>query len=375
MKKISILGSTGSVGRNTLNVIKNYPDKFSVEALAAHSNVKLLEEQVKEFKPKIVALYDEESAKILESKIQQKVLFGIEGLKEVATCEAANLVVSAISGSFGLIPTVAAIEASKDVALANKEVLVSAGAIVMDLVKRKKGRLLPIDSEHSAIFQCIEGKDKDSILRLILTASGGPFWRLPKDQLKELTFEQSIVHPTYKMGFKISVDSSTLMNKGLELIEAHFLFGIEEEKIDVIIHPQSIIHSFVEFLDGSLLAQLSEPDMRLPIQYALSYPERYPCKEAFNFTKNSKLEFYQPNKFFVCLQLAREALRIGGSMLPFMNKANEVLVNRFMRKEIKWDEIGKKLEKLMSSHRVENVLNLNEVLIVEKLAEEESKKI
>jgi 1-deoxy-D-xylulose-5-phosphate reductoisomerase len=373
LKSISILGSTGSIGQNTLEVIKKNQKHFKVVALAAHSNSLLLEKQIREFNPTIVALFDEERAKCLQRRVKQKVLSGIEGLKEVATI--GDMIVSAISGSAGVIPTFHAAERGKDIALANKEVLVSAGSLFMEKVKRRGSKLLPIDSEHSAIFQCLEGQKGGQVKRLILTASGGPFYGWSKEQLKEVTLAQALKHPNYLMGKKNTLDSSTLMNKGLEMIEAHFLFGVPLEQIEVVIHPQQLIHSMVEFMDGSILAQMSEPNMQLPIQYALSYPERLPCLSMFDFTKARVLEFFLPDKAFICLELAKEALRVGKSLLPYMNKANEVLGKRFLQGEIKWGEIGEKLQKLMSSHRVENVVTLEEVLTIEKKAQKEAQHV
>lgn len=370
MKKyISILGSTGSVGRNTLEVIQSCSN-FIVKALAGNSNIDLLEKQAYLFKPDLIAVYNEKAASILKKRLPSiKVVSGIEGLKEAASLEEVDFVVAAMSGSIGLIPTIAAIEANKTVGIANKEVLVCAGKLITDLAKKQNVKLVPIDSEHSAIFQCLEN-DKKAVKRLILTASGGPFREFSKERLKKVTFQDALKHPTYAMGQKISIDSSTLMNKGLEVIEAHFLFSVSEKDIEVVVHPQSLVHSFVEFIDGSMLAQISEPNMQIPIRYALSYPKRTRSEiPNFSFLKNSLWEFYPPDlDKFRCLSLAFEALRVGKSMPCYMNGVNETLVSRFLRNEITWMDISVKLEKLMSSHKVENMINLEAILEVDKKA-------
>lgn len=371
MKNISILGSTGSVGKNTLKVIKNSLSDYKVFSLCARSNIDLLESQAKEFSPKIIAVYDEEKAKQLRKRLPNiKVLSGIEGLIEAASAKEIDFVMAAISGSIGLIPTIKALEAGKDIGLANKEILVCAGEYVMSLVRKKKLSLVPVDSEHSAIFQCLKNEKEDSVKRLVLTASGGPFFNYSKKMLMKVTAAEALSHPTYSMGSKISVDSSTLMNKGLEIIEAFFLFSIPLSSIEVVVHPQSIIHSFVEFIDGSILAQMSEPNMQLPIHYALSYPLRKKSSiSSFDFIKNGKLEFFPPDiDNFRCLALAKEALTIGKSMPCYMNGVNEVLVDRFLQKEISWMDISIKLEKLISSHKIQNMLNLDEILEIDKQA-------
>lgn len=371
-KKISILGSTGSIGRSTLNIIRNNKNDFELIAIAARSNLELLEAQALEFKPKLIAIFDEQKASILRKRLSKtKVLSGLEGLIEVATYDV-DLIISAISGTAGIVPTFKAIEAKKNIALANKESLVSAGHLIMDLVKKNKTKLIPLDSEHSAIFQCLKGEKK--IKRLILTASGGPFRTYSLKMLKKVEIKDALLHPTYSMGAKISVDSSTLMNKGLEIIEAYYLFNTPLEKIDVIIHPQSVIHSMVEFIDGSVLAQMSHPNMEIPIAYAL-YPKRKQSEHSLDFSKCSKLEFYSPDEKFRALFLARGALKIGKSMPCYMNGANEMLVNRFLNKEISWWDITVKLEKLISSHKIENLLNLGDVLEMDKRAKMDAQKI
>jgi 1-deoxy-D-xylulose-5-phosphate reductoisomerase len=293
---------------------------------------------------------------------------------EIASLDDIDLVVSSISGVIGLLPTVAAINAGKNIAIANKEILVSAGEYVMNLAKAKNIKIIPIDSEHSGLFQCIENRDKSSIRRLILTASGGPFHGYSRDQLEKVSINQALTHPTWPMGLKNTIDSSTLMNKGLEVIEAFWLFGIDLDKIDVVVHPQSIIHSMVEFIDGSVLAQASVPDMKIPIQYALSYPERLKSNFGYlDFSKKFSLQFFPPDKkTFICLSLAYEALRVGKSFPCYMNAANEILVERFLNKEISWIEIMDKLEKLMSSHTVKNMLNLDSILSIDEEAREKA---
>lgn len=371
MKKIALLGCTGSIGRSTLEVVRHLKDSLRIVALAAHSNIDLLEQQAKEFSPQLIAVYDSEKAKELKKRIPNfTILPGIEGLKAVATLESADQVVSAMVGTVGLIPTVASLKAGKNVALANKEVLISGGSLVMSLVKEKGIQLLPIDSEHSALFQCLLGEKKSSVSRLILTASGGPFRSFNDDQFNQITVEQALNHPTWSMGPKITIDCSTLMNKGLEVIEAHWLFDIPVDKIQVVIHPQSIIHSMVEFIDGSSIAQMGEPNMMVPIQYSLTYPDRQQgMMRPLDLTKIRSLEFYPPNlKQFKCLHLAFESLKLGGSFPCFMNAANETLVDRFLQKQISWSEIGTKLEELMLKHTAQNVESLDHILEVDNEA-------
>jgi 1-deoxy-D-xylulose-5-phosphate reductoisomerase len=288
-----------------------------------------------------------------------------------------DIVICAISGNIALLPTMKAIEKGKIIGLANKEVLVSAGELMIKKAREHKAVLLPIDSEHNAIFQCLVGEKKEEIHRLLLTASGGPFFHLSKDQLQKISYKDALLHPTYSMGKKITIDSSTLMNKGLEVIEAHFLFDIPLDRIDVVIHPQSIVHSMVEFIDGSIKAQLSKPDMRVPIQYVLTYPNREKTSgHYFDFTQMHNLQFFPPDfDKFRCLQLAIEALRSKQSYPCYLNAANEILVGRFLNQEISWCDIAKKLDKLMSSHQAVNMLNLEMVFEVDKLARTEAKYI
>lgn len=379
MKKIAILGSTGSIGDSTLKVVRHLgPERFQVVALAAHSQIDLLEQQAREFQPELIAVYNRTRAQELQQRLPHiKVVGGEEGIDEVASHSSAQMVISAMSGTVGLKPTLAAIIAGKDVALANKESLVSAGSLVMELARQKNVRILPIDSEHSALFQCLNGEDKQKVRRLILTASGGPFRTMNMHELHQVTVDQALQHPTWRMGPKVTIDCSTLMNKGLEVIEAHWLFDIPIDKIEVVIHPQSLVHSFVEFVDSSLLAQVSVPSMTLPIQYAMTYPERLPgLLPPFDFLKNGHMQFFQPDKEkFRCLDLAFHAAREGGSLPCYMNAANEVLVNRFIGKAISWPEIGQKLESLMARHGVGPILHLEDVASVEAEARAQAEQI
>lgn len=375
MKSIAILGSTGSIGKSTMQVVRKLKEKIRITALAAGSNIDLLEEQAKEFRPQLIAVYDSKKALELRKRLPDvEVLGGMEGVIAVAEHQPAQLVVSAMVGTLGLIPTVAALRKGKDVGLANKEALVSGGALVTRLAQENNAKLLPIDSEHSAIFQCLNGENSKNIRRILLTSSGGPFRTWTEEQLKGITVEQALNHPTWNMGPKITIDSSTLMNKGLEVIEAHWLFDTPLEKIEVVIHPQSIIHSMVEFVDGSMKAQLSVPTMIVPIQYALTYPDRAPgLLEPFDFIKNNRLDFYAPDfKRFPCLSLAFESVRQGGTLPCFMNAANEVLVNRFLKKEFAWGEIANRLEQLMASHQVQAVGSIEDVLQIDRLAREQA---
>jgi 1-deoxy-D-xylulose-5-phosphate reductoisomerase len=373
MKKITVIGSTGSIGVNTLQVARHLG--YPVLGLAAHSNIDLLEQQANEFQPEIIAVYDKSKALELQKRLPQfTVIGGLEGLNAVSTLSSADMVISAMTGTLGLVPTLSAIKAKKDVGLANKEALVSGGALVMELAKHHNINLIPIDSEHSAIFQCLQGQKKEAIDRLILTASGGPFRSYSMEQLKAVTVEQALQHPTWKMGPKITIDCSTLMNKGLEVIEAHWLFSIPIDRIEVVIHPQSVVHSMVEFVDQSSLAQLGVTDMRIPIQYALTYPDRKPgILPRFDWTKMHQLQFYSPDREkFRCLDLAYQSIKQGDSMPGYMNAANEILVNRYLKKEIGWMDIGRKLEDLMLKHNPCVIHNIEDVLSVDALARREA---
>lgn len=375
MKQIAILGSTGSIGRNALAVVRHLKSGFRVVALAARENIDLLEQQAREFEPLIIGVFDPEKARELKKRLPGRtIIAGMEGLKAVAACQEADMVISAIAGTLGLQPTIEAILAGKDIGLANKEALVSGGALVMRLVKEKGVQLIPIDSEHSAIFQCLKGEKKSTVNRIVLTSSGGPFRSWTQEQRERATVEQALNHPTWKMGPKVTIDSSTLMNKGLEIIEAHWLFNMEIDKIEVVIHPQSIIHSLVEFNDYSMLAQMGVPNMIVPIQYAMTYPDRFPgLLEPFDFVKHEKLEFFKPDlNQFRCLTLAYEAIRKGGSLPCYMNAANEVLVERFLRREMSWIEIGLQLERLMSQHQVQPINTLESILAIDAQGREEA---
>lgn len=370
-KRIAILGSTGSIGTSTLKVARHLKEEIEVVALAAKSNITLLERQAREFHPQLIAVFDENAAFLLQKKLPDiPVLAGMDGLKSVASFAGADFAMLAMTGSAGLLPAMAAIEAGKQIGLANKEVLVCAGELVSDLARKKGVEILPVDSEHNALFQCLKGEKKDQVRRLILTASGGPFLNRKPSELKKMTAKEALSHPNFQMGPKVSVDSSTLMNKGLEMIEARWLFDIEPERIEAVIHPQQRIHSCVEYIDGTILAQMSDPDMLLPIQYALTYPERkIGLLPPYDFTKNGTLTFFAPDKIkFRCLQLAVEAMKAGGSYPCFLNAANEVVVDRFLKNEISWIEIGEKLEKLISSHQPQNLLSLDAILEMDDLA-------
>jgi len=375
MKKIAILGSTGSIGQNALQVVRNLSSEIKVVALAAHENIELIEAQAREFNPEIVVLYNKAKALELQRRLPHlKVSAGLEGLEEAASWPNADLVLSALSGSIGIAPTIAAIQSGKTIALANKEVLVAAGDYIMKLAKKKGVLIIPVDSEHNALYQCLVKEKISQLHRLIITASGGPFLYTPTEELKCVDYKAALRHPTYKMGSKITIDSSTLMNKGLEVIEAHFLFGVSVDKIEVVVHPQSIIHSMIEMIDGSILAQLSNPNMQLPIQYAFTYPERQPTAlPYFDFTKQHALEFIPPDTSkFPCLSMAFEALRAGGSAPCYLNAANEVLVQRFLKGGIGWMDISCKLQQMMNRHKPEELTHLEKILFIDAAAREEA---
>ncbi len=375
-KKITVLGSTGSIGEQTLRVAKHL--QIPVVALAAGRNIERLEQQIAEFQPSLVAVYDSKEALRLQKKIPSiEVVGGEEGVIAVAEHPEANLVMSAITGSAGIAPTLAAIQSGKTIALANKEVLVAAGELILQKAKEKGVDVLPVDSEHSALFQCLAGLSKKDVRRMILTASGGPFFRYPLDSLKAITSESALAHPTWKMGPKVTIDSSTLMNKGLEVIEAYHLFQIPLNAIEVVIHPQSIVHSMVETVDGSILAQMSEPNMMFPIQYALTYPERKTtCLSPFPWDKMQTLEFFPLEKGkFRCLELAYAALKAGGTVPCYLNAANEVLVSRFLKKEIGWIDIGQKLETLLARYVPDHSMTLEAIYAVDAKARDDAKQI
>lgn len=354
MKKIlSLLGSTGSIGINVLNIARQFPDRFQVLGLAAGRNVKLLSDQVLEFKPALISVIDEqhadELAGLLPGDYADRIVWGKEGNLAVAALDDADMTICAVVGAAGLLPTIGAIEAGKDIGLANKETLVVAGGLVMEKVRQNRVRLLPIDSEHSAIFQALEAGRRQDVSQLILTASGGPFLHTPIDDLRKVTCEEALNHPNWSMGRKISIDSATMMNKGLEVIEAHWLFDMHPHDISVVVHPQSIVHSLVEYQDGSVLAQLGIPDMKIPIAYALSYPERIALGlKPLNLWQCSDLEFYEPDySRFPALRLAFEALEQGGVSSAVMNAANEEAVAAFLDMKISFPQISAIVEQTM----------------------------
>ena len=376
MKKISILGSTGSIGTQTLDVVRANKDKFEVVAISANSSIDLLLEQIKEFRPKYVAVYNENSAKKLKemipSNIKIEVLSGMEGLKIISSLNEIDVLLTAIVGMIGLVPTLCAIRNGKDIALANKETLVCAGSLVMSESKKYGVNILPVDSEHSAIFQCLNGEQNKEIEKIILTASGGPFRGKKREELIHITKNEALKHPNWDMGRKISIDSSTLMNKGLEVIEAKWLFGIEASDIDVVLHPQSIIHSMVQFIDSSVMAQLGCPDMKLPIQYALSYPDRIVSDfERLDLTKLMTLTFEKPDMdTFPCLKLSYDVLTMGGTYSAVLNSANEVLVNEFLEDKICSYDIPYYIEKTLENHSSITNPTLEEILEVDRWSRE-----
>jgi len=356
MQHLTILGSTGSIGTQALDVVAAHPDKFKISALTANSNDQLFETQIERFKPELAVLVDKQAADRLRSRYQgpTKILTGADELAAAATLAKVDIVLTSIVGFAGLKPTLAAIEAGKNIALANKETLVAAGELVTSRAKAKGVALLPVDSEHSAIFQCLQGEKRSSVQKIILTASGGPFHGWTKPQLQQVTVESCLRHPNWTMGKKVTVDSATLANKGLEVIEAKWLFGMDYDKIEVVIHPQSIIHSMVEFVDGAVIAQLGKPDMRIPIQYALSHPERWPADfPRLDFSSIAPLTFAAPDTVsFPALALAFQAGRTGGTLPCVLNAANEIAVNAFLAGTISFLAITTVIERTVESHQV-----------------------
>lgn len=376
-QRISLLGSTGSIGKNTLAVVREHPDQFEVVGLAAGSNVQEMVRQIREFSPRIVSMASPEAAEQVrrEAGPGVRVVCGEEGVLEVATHPGASIVVSAIVGSRGLRPTLAAIRAGKTIGLANKETLVMAGSIVMREAEKAGVSILPVDSEHSAIFQCLNGERPADVRRIILTASGGAFRDLPREALGSVTREQALTHPNWSMGAKVTIDSATMMNKGLEVIEARWLFDMPYDRIDVVIHPESIIHSMVEFRDGAVMAQLGTPDMRVPIQYALSYPERLPLPaRPLDLISLGALHF-RPADFsrYPCLRMAYEAGRAGGTMPAVLNAANEVAVERFLAGEIPFLAIEEVIERVLSKHVGISDPTLEEIEEADRWAREQAK--
>ncbi|MGO5443673.1 1-deoxy-D-xylulose-5-phosphate reductoisomerase [Faecalimonas sp. LCP19S3_D12] len=370
MKKIAILGSTGSIGTQTLEVVRENKD-IEVLGLAAGNNIKLLERQIREFHPKMAAVWTEERAKELRENVKDldiKIVSGMEGLIELSVMEESEILVTAIVGMIGIRPTIEAIKAGKDIALANKETLVTAGHIIMPLAKEYQVAILPVDSEHSAIFQSLQGGQEKALHKILLTASGGPFRQKTREELLNIQVEDALKHPNWEMGRKITIDSSTLVNKGLEVIEAKWLFDVSLDQIEVVVHPQSIIHSMVEYVDGAIIAQLGTPDMKLPIQYALYYPERrFLPGDRLDFAELSKLTFEKPDmETFYGLRLAFEAGKEGGSLPTVFNGANELAVSKFLDRKIKYLEIPEIIEHCMQAHKTIADPSVDEILQTEQ---------
>ncbi len=377
MKKIVILGSTGSIGTNTLDIVDRFPGEFQVVGLTAGANDEKLEEQIRRYKPAFVALSNTSAAAKLRDRCRDlsvDILSGMDGVAEVARTPDAELVISAIVGGAGLVPTLAAIRSGKHVALANKEPMVMAGKLMQEEARKHGVRIFPVDSEHSAIFQSLEGHRREDVRRLILTASGGPLWDLSCQQLQNVKPERALQHPNWKMGAKITIDSATLMNKGLEVVEARWLFDIEVSRIDVLIHRESIIHSLVEYEDRSIIAQLGLPDMRTPISYAMRYPERMPLDlPSLDLAAIGKLTFFTPDHDrFPCLNLGYEALRIGGTMPATLNAANEVAVEAYLQEGIRFTDIAEVIRSTMEAHAPREVESISDALEADRWAREKA---
>lgn len=380
MKKVTILGSTGSIGVSALDIIAKNPGKFKVTALTAGGNMKELAGQMIRFKPSVVAVrtkHDAQNLRNLTGVSKTRILYDESGIEEAASNPSSDIVLSAISGAAGLKPTLAAINAGKDIALANKETLVAAGSIVMQKAKKKKVKILPVDSEHSAIFQCLTGQKKSLLRRIILTASGGPFYHLSAKELKNVTLAQALRHPRWNMGKKITIDSASLMNKGLEVIEAKWLFDLDISHIDVLIHPQSVVHSLIELIDGSVMAQLGIADMRIPIAYALTCPDRIKNDlPLLDLAKAGRLDFYAPdlNKF-PCLGLACQAGKTGGTAPAAMNAANEIAVSAFLEQKIRYIDLPSVIEKVVCSHMVVQNPSLADIMAADREARQKAKQV
>ena len=373
MKNISILGVTGSIGTQTLDVLRFHKGEYNLVAISAHRNIELALEIIKEFNIELVCITDKNSFEKLSSiikdeNINTRIVYGMDGLIEVATHKTVDIVVTSVVGMIGLRPTIEAINAGKDIALANKETLVVAGELVMRLAKEKNVKILPVDSEHSAIFQSLQGNEHNKLEKILLTASGGPFRGYTKEMLKDVTVEKALKHPKWNMGKKISIDSSTLMNKGLEVIEAHYLFDCPYEDIQVVVHPESIVHSMVEYTDGAVIAQLGVPDMKLPIQYALNYPNREGnIGGRLDFKTISSLNFEVPNmEVFTCLKYAFEAGKVGGLMPAILNGANEAAVDLFLNKKIEYLDIQKIIKECMDKFSYKEEVTLENVIARDK---------
>ena len=381
MKTISILGATGSVGVTTLDVVGRFSDRFKVAAMAAGRNLDLFAEQIRRFRPELVSVATPELARDLAERLsghRVRIVHGLEGASAVATHPATELVMSAMVGALGLRPTLAAIKAGKDIAFANKEVLVIAGELITRAVRENGVRLLPVDSEHNAIFQCLEGRGREGLKRIVLTASGGPFRELPVAQFDSVTIEQALNHPTWRMGSKITIDSATLMNKGLEVIEARWLFDLKPEQIGVVIHPQSVIHSMVEMIDGSVIAEMAVPDMAIPVAYALAYPDRLPLDhlKKFSLTEAARLTFEEPDfNRFPCLRLAFEALAEGHTMPACLNAANEELVAAFLAGQLRFVDIPRHIENVMRRHPNRAARTLEDLLEIDAWARAQAREL
>ncbi len=380
MKRLSILGSTGSIGVNTLQIVSQFPEQFEVVSLSAGLNTQLLKHQILQFRPKVVSVLNKELSDTLRRDLPDvpvEIVHGVEGLIRVATHPEVDQVVSAIVGAVGLIPTLSAIKTGKTIALANKEPLVMAGKIVMEAAKQNHAQILPVDSEHSAIFQSLLGHQKEDVHRLVLTASGGPFLNLSLAKLQEVSVKEALNHPNWEMGKKVTIDSASLMNKGLEVIEAHWLFDIPVEKISVLIHPQSVVHSMVEYVDGSIVAQMGITDMRIPISYALSFPQRLLLNlPRLDLSRNEALSFFQPDpERFPCLKLAYQSIEIGETLPAILNAANEVAVNAFLEGSLKFTEIPVLLQRVMQEHEVKPIHTIEDVLKADHWARERAKAI
>lgn len=374
MKNIAVLGSTGSIGTQTLEIVRANDD-LNVVSLAAGSNIEMLEKQIREFKPQVVCVYNEKKAEELKIKVSDtdvKIVTGMDGLIETAVIKTADIVLTAVVGMIGIRPTIAAIKAGKDIALANKETLVTAGHIIMPLAKECGIRILPVDSEHSAIFQSLQGNKKSQLSKILLTASGGPFRNTPKEDLKNVTVKDALKHPNWSMGRKITIDSATMVNKGLEVIEAKWLFDVDIDNIEVVVQPQSLIHSMVEYVDGGIMAQLGTPDMKLPIQYALFYPDRRTLDgKRVNFFDIANITFFKPDRDkFKGFDLAFRAGKTGGSLPTIYNAANELAVSKFLNEEIRFLDIPELIETAMNNHKVIDNPSLEQILESEQEAYE-----
>ncbi|MBI2101773.1 1-deoxy-D-xylulose-5-phosphate reductoisomerase [Candidatus Woesearchaeota archaeon] len=377
MKYLSILGSTGSIGTQTLEIIRQFPNEFKIVGLTANKNSELLLKQIKEFKPKAAAIMDKSKVDDLLNFSPCQVYSGIEGLNRIAALSEADTIVNALVGSIGIEPTHNAIKAKKNIALANKETLVAAGSVIMEEAKKNNIEFMPIDSEHSAIFQCLNGENVKEVNNITITCSGGPFKNYTKEQMENVNVQDALSHPTWSMGNKITIDSATLMNKGFEVIEAHWLYDIEYEKIKVVIHPQSIVHSLIEFADKSVIAQLGIPDMKIPIQYALSYPKRFHSSNPqLDLVKIKTLEFKEPDfDMFPCLKYAYEAGIKGGTLPAVMNAANEAAVHAFLANKIRFLDIPRLIRKMMDESSPMQNPTLNDILEVDRKTKEETNKL